>query len=102
MAEQLGLGKYGEPSTLILLALVGGPKHGYAIMTEVEQQMGIALGPGTLYGAIAKLSKLGMIRGLPSEERARPYEITPLGRDAVAEFVRTWSPIVRLGESRLA
>lgn len=96
------LGQYGEPATLILLSLVDGPKHGYAVMVEVEEKMGVKLGPGTLYGAIAKLVKLGMIQPLEFEERTRPYAITPRGKEAVADFVRTWSPILRRGEARLS
>ena len=95
------LGRFGEPATLILLALAESPKHGYAIMVDIEQRMGVTLGPGTLYGAIAKLVKLEMIQPLASEERTRPYEITPKGREAMAEFVRSWAPILRLGEARL-
>lgn len=97
-----GIGRFGEPATLILLSLISGPKHGYAIMQDVEQQMGVKLGPGTLYGAISKLMKFEMIRPLAPEDRTRPYEITPKGREAVAEFVRAWAPIIRLGEGRLA
>ena len=99
---QKGLGRFGEPATLILLSLTSGPKHGYAIMHDVDEQMGVKLGPGTLYGAIAKLIKWEMIHALPSEDRARPYEISPKGRKAVADFVRAWAPIIRLGERRLA
>ncbi len=96
------LGRFGEPAILILLSLSSGTKHGYAIMVDIEGSMGVSLGAGTLYGAIAKLMKLGMIRPLPSEERTRPYEITPEGRAEMATFLETWSPIVRLGEARLA
>ena len=97
-----GLGRFGEPATLILLSLASGPKHGYAIMQDVEEQMGVKLGPGTLYGAIGKLIKWDMIRALPTEDRARPYEIAPKGREAVIEFLRAWAPIIHLGEKRLA
>jgi DNA-binding PadR family transcriptional regulator len=72
-SKEAGLGRYGEPATLVLLSLVSGPKHGYAIMMNVEQEMGFKLGAGTLYGAIAKLIKLGMIQGLETDERAKPY-----------------------------
>lgn len=96
-----GLGRYGEPATLILISLAGEPRHGYAIMSDIEARMGVAIGPGTLYAAISRLLDLGLIRPVPTEERARPYEITADGLRSVAEFVRTWSPIVRIGEASL-
>ena len=46
------LGRFAEPSLYILVSLSGGPKHGYAIMTDVETISGSPLGPGTLYGAL--------------------------------------------------
>ncbi|HWD40874.1 MAG TPA: PadR family transcriptional regulator [Fimbriimonas sp.] len=97
-----GLGRYGEPATLILISLAEGPKHGYAIMVDVEKQMGVTIGPGTLYAAISKLLKQGFIRPLPSSDRARPYEITPSGREVMAAFLKTWAPIVKIGQARLA
>ena len=47
----------------ILLALADGEKHGYAIMREVEKSTGgrVSMGPGTLYGAIKRLLKAGLI-----------------------------------------
>ena len=40
----------------ILMALVDGAKHGYAIMQEVETltERSVTMGPGTLYGAIKR------------------------------------------------
>ena len=53
------LGRFAEPSLYILVSLSGGPKHGYAIMTDVEEISGSAMGPGTLYGALARLERRG-------------------------------------------
>jgi DNA-binding PadR family transcriptional regulator len=47
------LGRFAEPSLYILLSLSDGPKHGYAIMADVESISGAPLGPGTLYAALA-------------------------------------------------
>jgi len=96
------LGRFGEPATLVLLSLVSGPKHGYALMMHIEEEMAFRLGPGTLYGAIAKLLKYGMIRRLASDDRAKPYEITDLGRAAASEFIRMWAPVIRIGQAGLA
>src|SRR6266568_5064652 len=79
------LGRFAEPSLLILSSLAGGPKHGYAITKDVEEWGGSTLGPGTLYAALARLEKLGLIEALPAEERRRPYRLTGVG----AELLRT-------------
>jgi len=97
-----GLARFGEPGLLVLLALSDGPKHGYAITTDVAGRTGIHLGPGTLYGSLAKLEKLGLIAPLPSDDRRRPYEITAAGRAALTAQLQRWSRIVETGKARLA
>jgi DNA-binding PadR family transcriptional regulator len=77
------LGRFAEPSLYILLSLSDGPKHGYAIMTDVERVSGSPLGPGTLYGALARLEERGLIEALPQEERRRPYRLTKRGAAAL-------------------
>jgi DNA-binding PadR family transcriptional regulator len=77
-----------DPSTLILLCLRNGPKHGYAIQQEIAERAGVRLGPGTLYGAIARLEDAGHIAGEGDEGRRRPYRITASGRRLLSERVR--------------
>ena len=57
----------------ILLALSDGEKHGYAIMRLVEEttQGRMVLGPGTLYGAVKRLLRSGLI--VESDYRPDPY-----------------------------
>jgi DNA-binding PadR family transcriptional regulator len=90
------LGRFAEPSLYILLALSDGPKHGYAIMADVAGISGVPLGPGTLYGALARLEQRGLIEPLEPVERRRPYRLTALGAttlkaqlDGLASFART-------------
>ncbi|HEY7702981.1 MAG TPA: PadR family transcriptional regulator [Candidatus Limnocylindrales bacterium] len=73
------LGRFAEPSLYILLSLSEGPKHGYAIMADVEVISGAPLGPGTLYSALARLEHRGLIEALEPVDRRRPYRLTPLG-----------------------
>ena len=73
------LGRFAEPSLYILLSLSDGPKHGYAIMSDVEAISGAPLGPGTLYAALARLEHRGLIEPLEPDARRRPYRLTPLG-----------------------
>lgn len=69
---------------------------------DIREQSGMHLGPGTLYGSIAKLCDLGLIAALPGEERRLPYEITPAGRQALSEALETWTRVVHSGQQRLA
>ncbi len=71
----------------VLLAL-GAPLHGYGIMQRVNELTAgrVALGAGTLYGALTNLTEKGWIRPLPgaAEERKKEYVITDAGRSIVA------------------
>jgi DNA-binding PadR family transcriptional regulator len=82
------LGRFAEPTLLILVSLSAGPKHGYAIMTDVEAGTGRPLGPGTLYAALARLEERGLIEGLPPVDRRRPYRVTAQGATVLREQLR--------------
>ena len=69
------LGRFADPSVLILTSLSDGPKHGYAIMTDVAAFSGVGMEPGTLYGALSRLERRGLVRPLAIAERRRRYEI---------------------------
>jgi DNA-binding PadR family transcriptional regulator len=72
-------GRYSDPPMLVLASLANGPKHGHAMIEDIVRLCGTRLGPGTLYGAIARLEQQGWIEPLPPEERRRPYRITVEG-----------------------
>ena len=55
------LGRFADPSVLILTSLSDGPKHGYAIMTDVAAFSGVTMEPGTLYGALSRLERRGWV-----------------------------------------
>ena len=95
------LGRFAEPSLYILVSLSDGPKHGYAIMTDVEAMTGEPLGPGTLYGALARLEKRGLIEALEPEDRRRPYRLTSLGATTVRAQLEGLSGFVQTGLARL-
>ena len=94
-------GRYAEPSLLILTSLSDGPKHGYAIMTDVEAISGSPLGPGTLYGALARMERRGLIEALEPEDRRRPYKLTGLGASALRTQLEGLAGFARLGLRRL-
>jgi DNA-binding PadR family transcriptional regulator len=95
------LGRFAEPALLILVSLSDGPKHGYAIMADVEQGTGRPMGPGTLYAALARLEERGFIEALAPVDRRRPYRLTALGATTVAEQLRELSAFAELGLRRL-
>jgi DNA-binding PadR family transcriptional regulator len=72
-------GYYSDPPLLVLASLASGPKHGHAMIEDIERLSGTRLGPGTLYGAIARLEQQGWVKPLPADERRHPYRITPDG-----------------------
>jgi DNA-binding PadR family transcriptional regulator len=95
------LGRFAEPALLILVSLSDGPKHGYAIMTDIESGTGRPMGPGTLYAALARLEQRGLITALPPVDRRRPYRLTGLGVSVLGEQLHGLAEFARLGLSRL-
>ena len=95
------LGRFSDPSLLILASLASGPRHGYAMMEDIAQFSGTRLEPGTLYGAIARLEQRGWIEALATEERRRPYAITGAGSIALSQQLQTMQRIVSTGLQRL-
>lgn len=82
-----GLGRPNDPPLLILTSLASGPKHGYAMTQDIDGFAGVTLSPGSLYGAITRLEKRGMIEPLKSADRRKPYRLTSSGREALATSV---------------
>jgi DNA-binding PadR family transcriptional regulator len=96
------LGRFSDPSLLILASLAGGPKHGYAMMEDIETMSGVRLGPGTLYGALARLERRGWIEPLAAEDRRRPYRLTAVGATVLREQLRSLEAFATTGLRRLA
>jgi len=95
------LGRFAEPALLILVSLSDGPKHGYAIMTDVEAGTGRPMGPGTLYAALARLEERGLIEALAPSDRRRPYRLTAVGATVLAEQLRDLAEFAQTGLRRL-
>src|ERR1700753_1274020 len=81
------LRRAGEATVLILVSLAGGAKHGYARIQDIREMSVVALGPGTLYGALDRLERLGLIEALPADDRRHPYRITAPGAAALREHL---------------
>lgn len=94
-------GRFAEPSLLILTSLSDGPKHGYAIMQEIESGTGRPMGAGTLYAALVRLEEQGLIEALAPVERRRPYRLTAVGASNLAEQLRGLSKFAQQGLRQL-
>jgi DNA-binding PadR family transcriptional regulator len=94
-------GRFAEPSLLILVSLADGPKHGYAIMQDVERGTGRPMGAGTLYAALARLEERGLIEPLAPIDRRRPYRLTAVGAANLAEQLRGLSEFAQMGLRQL-
>lgn len=95
-------GRSNDPPVLILTSLASGPKHGYALLRDIEAFAGVTLGPGTLYGAIARLEERGLIEPVGETGRRRPYRLTAAGADALETTLAALRAIVDEGTVRLA
>lgn len=70
----------------ILLVLGVKPRHGYEIMKEIEQEFGMGFKQGTIYGALGRMLKSGLIEESDSQvdealdgTRRRYFRVTELG-----------------------
>ncbi|HEX9885949.1 MAG TPA: PadR family transcriptional regulator [Longimicrobiales bacterium] len=79
----------------VLLALSRGPVHGYGVLRRVEEDSGLRMGPGTIYGTLGRLQDAGLVEDAGEDRedprRGRRFAITPAGRDilqAEAERIR--------------
>jgi len=71
------------------------------MIEDIASICGTRLGPGTLYGAIARLEQLGWIEPLPPEERRRPYRITAEGLRVLRAKLATLQRVAKAGVGRL-
>ena len=88
----------------LLLALSENPKHGYAMMQEIEERTDgrLRLGPSSLYYSLARLADAGLIEDRdvagdsaePHENRRRYYSLTAEGRTRLASESSVLADIV--------
>ena len=96
------------PATFhILLAVLNGERHGYAIIQDVEARTDgeLRMSAGTLYRSIARMVEQGLItevakrRSMADDERRRYYRITPFGTAVARAEMRRLSQLVRLARA---
>ena len=101
MARTAKGGPSSDPELLILSSLAEGPKHGYAIMCDVESFARVRLGPGTLYTAITRLVEKKLIAPTSSPGRQRPYRLTAKGAASLAEQLDGMRRVAAVALTRL-
>ena len=94
----------GHLDGLLLAVVAGGPAHGYAIIEELRRRSGGAfdLPEGTVYPALHRLERAGLLTSAWSEEaarRRRVYRLTARGRRALAREREEWSSFTRAVET---
>lgn len=95
----------------LLLALVGGPRYGYAVKSDIEAESGGTLSPGagSLYRVIARLIDRGWVEETAPDEPDEPhpgrarkyYALTVGGRLALADEAARLREAAALAEERL-
>jgi DNA-binding PadR family transcriptional regulator len=96
-----------EPTVLILSALAGGQLHGYGIIREVGGLSGgrVSLRPGTLYGALDRLSEQGLVEADGEEvvdgRLRRYYRLTEPGAGVLAAEVERMRRVADAAHRRL-
>jgi DNA-binding PadR family transcriptional regulator len=90
-----------DPSLLVLSSLAGGPKHGYALMKDVEAFARVTLGPGTVFGCLARLEERGLVEALEPEDRRHPYQLTAAGATALEQQLCELERVTSIGSKRL-
>jgi DNA-binding PadR family transcriptional regulator len=97
------------PATFhILLALSDQPRHGYAIIQDVEARTRgeLRMSAGTLYRSIARMVEQGLIaevdqrRSATDDARRRYYRLTSFGDACARAEMRRLSELLRLGRQR--
>jgi DNA-binding PadR family transcriptional regulator len=101
LAKATESGHYSDPPLLVLASLANGSKHGHAMIEDIADMCGTRLGPGTLYGAIARLEQQGWIEPLAAEERRQPYRITAEGLRVLRAKLTTLHQFATAGLKRL-
>ena len=95
--------KWSDPGLLVMGSLADGPKHGYAILQDVSGSTGVRLGPGTLYGVLARLEERGLIEALDADDpRRRPYRLSPRGQAVLEVQLEGMRRFATAGQRRLA
>ena len=93
----------------VLLALIAGPLHGYALVRRIDEDSEgrVGLLPGNLYAVIRRLEAEGLVGESPrkpapdEDQRRRYYQLTAKGRRMLAREARHLENLLERLRSRL-
>jgi DNA-binding PadR family transcriptional regulator len=96
-----------EPVLLILLSLASQPRHGYAILKDVERISGgrVTLSTGTLYAALHRLLDDRWIEPFAEDETPRgrrAYRLSGEGRRCLQAEIDRMKRLTKLAALRIA
>jgi DNA-binding PadR family transcriptional regulator len=96
-----------EPVLLILASLAGQPRHGYALLKDVEglSDGRVRMSTGTLYGAIHRLLEDGWIERWEQADVSRDkqaYRLTKVGGTALKSEIERLDHVRGIAAARLA
>jgi len=97
----------GHLDALILATLAREPAHGYAVLSALrERSAGVFdLPEGTVYPALHRLERAGLVRSEWSDaapRRRRVYRLTRRGEAALGTRRREWSHFAKAVDAVLA
>jgi len=95
-----------EPVLLILTSLADRPRHGYALMKDIEtlSDRRVRLSTGTLYGALRRLLEDAWIERFDQEDTSREkqaYRLTAVGRRQMQLELDRMKQLTRAAGARL-
>jgi DNA-binding PadR family transcriptional regulator len=95
-----------EPVLLILTSLASQPRHGYALIKDIEALSGgrVQMSTGTLFGALRRLLEDGWIERFEQDDTARQkqaYRLTASGRTQLQAELDRMRQLTRAGFARL-
>jgi DNA-binding PadR family transcriptional regulator len=70
-------------------------------MKDVEDFAGVSLGPGTVFGCLARLEERGLVEPLEPDDRRHPYRLTAAGATVLKEQLCELERVTSTGSARL-
>jgi DNA-binding PadR family transcriptional regulator len=100
--------RLSEAAWFVLVALGEGPRHGYAILKDIEEMSDgrVTLSTGTLFGILKRFLELGWIRRAVDPEpkqnlrERQAYALTLAGRKVAMAESKRLEILARLGRRR--
>jgi DNA-binding PadR family transcriptional regulator len=70
-------------------------------MKDVEEFSGVTIGPGTVFGCLARLEEQGLVESLEPDDRRHPYRLTAAGVSALEAQLCELERVTSTGSARL-